>query len=582
MKKKALLLAHLLACRACLWAALGLFAALALGPPRAQAAVTEAWVHRYNNVVSNLNGQAVMVVSDAAGDIIVTGTTDGGTTGQDMLTVKYSGVDGSVLWQQRYNGAANSYDSPSALAIDGSGNVVVTGVSNARFTLDEELVGGEYYTAKYAAADGALLWDKRYNGLENIFDRAQAVAVDGSGNVVVTGVSDGDDYTAKYAAADGALLWEQRYNGPANSDDRAYAMAVDGGGNVVVTGYSVGTNFNAHYYTAKYAAADGTPLWEQRYSGPANGHDYANAAAVDGNGNAIVTGYSWGSGNDTDYYTAKYAAADGALLWEKRYTNGSASAVAVDGSGNVVVTGYSWGSGNDTDYYTAKYAAVDDALLWEKRYNSPANNYDGAIAVAVDGSGNVVVTGSSYNGTNEDYYTGKYAAADGALLWEKRYNGPENSYDYASAVAVDGSGNVVVTGTSQGGYYTAKYAAADGALLWEKRYNGPDNGDDTVAWGHGLAIGPNGMVAVTGTSSGDYATLVYRDDVYPISIALVPAGVRLRFVGIPGRSYSIERAPAVTGPWSIINTQAAPASGLLEYLDAATPPGSAFYRTVQP
>src|SRR5438034_962365 len=81
------------------------------------------------------------------------------------------------------------------------------------------------------------------------------------------------------------------------------------------------------------------------------------------------------------------------------------------------------------------------ALL--KRYNGPANGFDRAAAVAVDGSGSVVVTGASWNGTNADYYTAKYAAADGALLWEKRYNGPANSGDYARAVAVDGSDNVV-------------------------------------------------------------------------------------------------------------------------------------------
>src|SRR2546422_2095705 len=52
---------------------------------------------------------------------------------------------------------------------------------------------------------------------------------------------------------------------------------------------------------------------------------------------------------------------------------------------------------------------------------------------------------------------------------------------------------------------------------------------------------------------------------YPISIALVPTGVRLSVTGVPGRSYTIERAPAVTGPWTILDTQAAPASGLLEY-----------------
>ena len=149
----------------------------------------------------------------------------------------------------------------------------------------------------------------------------------------------------------------------------------------------------------------------------------------------------------------------------------------MDSSGNVVVTGYSENA-NNNDYYTAKYAAANGALLWEKRYNGSANSSDSAKAVAVDGSGNVVVTGSSYNGTNGyfDYYTAKYAAADGTLVWEKRYNGysgPATKYDEASAVAVDSSGNVVVTGYSEivlaghsenesnYDFYTAKYAAAD-------------------------------------------------------------------------------------------------------------------------
>jgi len=201
--------------------------------------------------------------------------------------------------------------------------------------------------------------------------------------------------------------------------------------------------------------------WVQRYNGPGNTNDFSKAVAVDANGNIVVTGYS--DGPIADYYTAKYAAAGGALLWEQRY-NGPANrwdypnALAVDGSGNVVVTGFS-NNGTNNDCYTAKYAAADGALLWEKRYNGPVDRDDEAYAVAVDSGGNVVVTGFSYNEANQDYYTAKYAAADGALLWEKRYNDPEDSYDVANAVAVDNSGNVVVTGSSRGQQemYTAKY-----------------------------------------------------------------------------------------------------------------------------
>jgi outer membrane protein assembly factor BamB len=260
------------------------------------------------------------------------------------------------------------------------------------------------------------------------------------------------------------------------------------------------------------------------------------------------------------------------------------------------VTGYSAGSGGNLDYYTAKYAAATGVLLWEQRYNDPEDDVDYAQAVAVDSSGNVVVTGSSTrsSGSNADYYTAKYAAADGAPLWEQRYNGPANSHDTPEAVAVDSSDNVVVAGSSVGSsrgdydYYTAKYAAVDGALLWEQRYKGQAKGNDFVGgidfWSgsRGLALGPNGMVVITGFSGGDYATVVYREILPPISIALVPTGVRLSFTGTRGLSYKIERAPAVTGPWTTINTQTAPASGLLEYLAAPPLPDQAFYRTVQP
>ena len=53
-----------------------------------------------------------------------------------MLTIKYSGSDGSVIWQQRYNGPANSDDYPSALAVDARGKVVVTGASAGHVVFD--------------------------------------------------------------------------------------------------------------------------------------------------------------------------------------------------------------------------------------------------------------------------------------------------------------------------------------------------------------------------------------------------------------------------------------------------------------
>jgi hypothetical protein len=524
-----------------LWSVSGC-AALALIAQPVKAAVTEAWVRHYNEYEANI----AKVVCDATGDIIVTGVIFVGPSDSDMLTIKYSGVDGSVLWRRRYNGpntSGNSWDYPTGLAVDRRGNVVVTGPSfNAVNSYDYD-----YYTAKYAAADGALLWEKRYNhgtvtGASG--DMPSALALDASDNVVVTGKSANangyfDYYTAKYAATNGSLVWERRYNGSANTSDEAMAVAVDGSGNVMVTGRSVGNGTRFDYYTAKYAAADGTLLWEERYNGPAASPD------------------------DEAY------------------------AVAADIDGNAVITGLSRGSSGKYDCYTARYAAASGALLWEKRYNGPADGWDSATAAAVDLAGNVVVTGGSDNGTNSDCYTAKYAAANGALLWERRYNGLANSVDVGRAVAMAKNGDVVVMATSRNSsgnddYYTARYAAGDGALLWEHRHDGPGVPDRTPS----LALGPNGMVAVAGTyfdgSKAGLATVVCGESLSPVSIAIVPEGVRLRFTGAPGHSYAIERAPAVTGPWANLATPTAPPDGAVEHVDTHPPAGPAFYRTSAP
>jgi len=494
----------------------------------AQAAVREAWVQRYTNNGS-VHAQAVAV--DGNGNVVVTGFSDRSPYNPDYYTAKYAAADGAVLWTQRYNGPANSYDTVSGLALDGSGNVVVTGFSHNGTNSDS------CYTAKYAAADGALLWEKRSNG------GGEAVAVDASGNVIVTGPSYNSEYNyrAKYAAADGALVWEKQSNAGGQ------AVVMDASGNVIVTGsYAYNKGTNSDYYTAKYAATDGTLLWERRYQDPLNDSSRASAGAVDSGGNVVVTGYSFKQGNfppwDIAYYTAKYAGVDGALLWEQHH-NGlldelgySVGAVAVDGSGNVLVTGSCIGDRGSADYYTAKYASADGALLWETRYNSPANRADLARALAVDESGNVVVTGYSDNGTNSGYGTVKYAAADGELLWEKHYTDPAGASYFAN----------------------------------------------------GLALGPNGMVVVTGSPDGAFgpgtawATVVYRENLPPVSVALDPAGIRLRFSGVPGQSYNVERALAVTGPWITIATPTASSFGLIEYHDTPPLPGQAFYRIVQP
>jgi hypothetical protein len=208
-------------------------------------------------------------------------------------------------------------------------------------------------------------------------------------------------------------LWTNRYHGPANGNDGAIAAAVDSNGNVFVTGQSVSSAGDYDYATIKYSSA-GTALWTNRYNGRGNTNDSAEALAVDGTGNLIVTGYSTGSAGINDYATIKYSGS-GAPLWTNRYHGPSdgddhAGAIAVDGSGNVFVTGLSRGSGSGYDYATIAYSGAGTAL-WTNRYDG-GNGDDGALALAVDRDANVFATGSS-TGTNGyyDYLMIKYSSA---------------------------------------------------------------------------------------------------------------------------------------------------------------------------
>jgi hypothetical protein len=305
------------------------------------------------------------------------------------------------------------------------------------------------------------------------------------------------------AATQASQLWAERY-GSATLGDSPVLEASPDGSEVFVTAGSSGPTGGEDYATVAYDALTGTELWQARYNGTGNGYDYANALGVSSDGSRVfVTGQSDGSTGGEDYTTVAYEASTGTQLWTKRY-NGTAnlddSAIAIglspDGS-QVFVTGDSPGSTSDYDYATLAYDAATGGKLWAKRYDGPANldDFVRSLGVSPDGS-HVFVTGVSRGSTSGyDYATVAYDASTGTQLWAKRYDGQANLDDSATALGVSADGSqVFVTGDSarssgDDDFATLAYEAATGDKLWAKRYNGPANLDDDAT---ALGVSPDG------------------------------------------------------------------------------------------
>lgn len=350
----------------------------------------ELWVAHYNGP-GNREDVAAALAVDNSGNVYVTGTSRGDGTGDDYCTIKYD-ANGNQIWVKRYNDPGNYYDYATDIAVDNSGNVYVTGTSPGSST------GKDYVTIKYAP-NGYQIWAKRYNTSGYYMDDyAKAIAVDDLGNVYVTGESRRENYydyaTIKYNS-NGILLWEAIYGGPGY--DVPYDLVLDDFGNIYVTGEASGNYATVKYssngyqlWTAIYDGPNNCHDTPRALVVDKSGNVYVTGKSG---------GTYYYDGAYKDYATIKYDK-NGNQLWVARYNgprnfSDDAKSLAIDDSGNVYVTGSSHGVSGTADYATIGYDPNGNQL-WVARYNGPENDSDVAVAIAADNSGNVYVTGRYY------------------------------------------------------------------------------------------------------------------------------------------------------------------------------------------
>lgn len=186
---------------------------------------------------------------DANQNIYITGSALDMSAMYDIRTIKLDTAL-NILWSHSYDGGTGANDFGSGVTIDQSGNVIVCGTSQTSSN------GTNYVVLKYNSS-GTLLWDETYNGTANGNDSATAVVVHptDTNKIYVTGYSFNgstkDYYTLKYDAA-GTRKWEIGYNNIYNGDDRAFAITLDTTGNVIVTGQNKWNDSTYVYTTVKY------------------------------------------------------------------------------------------------------------------------------------------------------------------------------------------------------------------------------------------------------------------------------------------------------------------------------------------
>ena len=413
------------------------------------AQINVLWEARYTSSGANVDvGKEIAI--DGSGNVYVTGTTyTNPTNGYDIMTIKYDPL-GNQLWATPFNGSASALDEGRDIAVDGSGNVYVTGYTASTGP------NYNYVTIKYNST-GVQQWATLYNGTGNGFDEAYAIAIDNTGNTYVTGTSDaggqGSNFvTVKYNSA-GVQQWATPYNGPGNSVDAATQIKLDAAFNVYVSGHSLGSGTDLDIATIKYNNA-GAQQWVSRYNGVLSFFDVPEALYIDNLNNVYVAGATYGGlATENDYVTIKINAA-GSQQWA-RVVDGplndedKAFDVLADQNQNVYVTGRSMGAGGTAEnMVTIKYDSSGN-LLWKDTYNGPSSGYDDAQQMRMGGSGDLYITGySAGNGTNNDYLTLKYDTGNGSILWEARFDGPASNSDQAFAMEIDAVESIYVTGTS--------------------------------------------------------------------------------------------------------------------------------------
>ncbi|MDR3569128.1 MAG: SBBP repeat-containing protein [Syntrophobacteraceae bacterium] len=352
------------------------------------------------------------VAIDASGNAYVTGVTYSSdfpvTPGAFQATLKSTSgnafaaeisPDGAnLIYSTFLGGSTGNGDFATAMAIDGLGNAYVAGqtlstdfpVTKGAFQTTLQSPWGNAFVAEIAAGGSRLVYSTCLGGSgqqgQHSGDQANGIATDSSGNAYITGYTTSADFPvspgafqtsmkgsrnafAAEVAAGGAGLVYSTYLGGGGQNspyqgDVAYGIAIDASKNAYVTGVTYSTDYpvtagafqtRGNIFVTEIAAGGASLVYSTCFGG-SNINDFSNAIAIDGSGNAYVTGGT----SSTDFPVTAGAfqtrlkgdmngfltelSPGGASLVFSSYLGGTsvdwANGIAIASSGNAYITGY--------------------------------------------------------------------------------------------------------------------------------------------------------------------------------------------------------------------------------------------------
>ncbi|MBZ0238620.1 MAG: SBBP repeat-containing protein [Deltaproteobacteria bacterium] len=294
---------------------------------------------------------------------------------------------------------------------------------------------------------------------------------------------------------------------------------------------AVGARF-AQHGTAAWAAQLGGVGGEGNVhvAGDADGNVYVVASHT---GEITFDGTTYPAVGSTDIIVAKLSPA-GDVIWKRaiagageHYAEGIA---VVRQTGDLVVFGAygantSFGgptplalmSGDTKDFFVVKYAAGNGGLIWQRAIHADDADDPGLGGVAVDGNGDIYVTGAFNTLVNlgdgnltttsgeQEVFLGRLAGTDGAVVWKRKLGGVGSGI-FANDITVDGNGYVYVAGyfvgtcnlggvnmtpSGQQDGFVGRFTGSTGGFSWQRQVGG--TGSDSVAT---VAVDVNGVVSM--------------------------------------------------------------------------------------